>query len=262
VILVGDDSRDARVLADLLARATDGTVVRSTDAVSEAIKRQHPGVVVVRGSRRGAGAREAELLVRNAPCPVAVAPPGFGERAPSALRRVGVAFDGWDESRVALAEAAAVVEGVGGELVLLMADPPGTAASAAAWDMDPDALSGHRVAADRYLRRVVDELSSRIVTRACVLYGQVAPALLDACEAEHLDLLAFGSRRRGAVARVVLGSVGHALLREPPPCPLLLSPRGIAPPRETELLAEPVTDDSEAHRNVPGLVAGRRAHRA
>lgn len=238
MILVGDDSQDARVLAGLLARATDGTVVPWPDAVADALKRGHPGLVVVRGSRRGAGARETVQLVRNAPCPVAVAPPGFGERAPSAIHRVGVAFDGWNDSRVALAEAAAVVEGCGGELVLLMVGSPSTAASAAAWDLDPDALSGHRAAADRYLRYVADDLSPRIATRARVLYGQVAPALWDACAAEHLDLLTLGSRRRGPVGSVVLGSVGHALLREPPPCPLLICPRGVAPPRETALLAE------------------------
>ena len=68
LILVGDDSDDARVLAALLARATDGTVLRSADSVSATIRRRHPGLVVVRSSRRNASPREAEKLVRNAPC--------------------------------------------------------------------------------------------------------------------------------------------------------------------------------------------------
>jgi nucleotide-binding universal stress UspA family protein len=235
LILVGDDSDDARVLATLLARATDGTVLRSTDSTGAAIRRRHPGLVVVRSSRRGSGPREAEKLVRSAPCPVAVAPAGYAERAPGALRRIGVAFDGWDESRVALAEAAGLVEGAHGELVILMASNPHIAPSAQGWDGDP--LADHRAVAARYLRTVVDDLSERIDVRARVLDGVVARALADACDADPLDLLALGSRRKGPVARIAVGSVSSALLHHPPGCPLLVCPRGVAPPPETALLA-------------------------
>jgi nucleotide-binding universal stress UspA family protein len=234
LILVGDDSDDARVLAALLARATDGTVLRSTDDVGSAIRRRHPGLVVVRSSRRGVGRREAEQLVRNAPCPVAVAPAEYAEKAPAALRRIGVAFDGWEESRVALAEAAALVEGGGGELVVLMASNPHTAPSAQLSDGDP--LAGHRAVAARYLRTVVEDLSGRIEVRGRVLDGVVAHALADACDADQLDLLALGSRRGGPVARIAVGSVSSALLHQPPECPLLVCPRGVAPPPQTASL--------------------------
>lgn len=236
LILVGDDSDDARVLATLLARATDGTVLRSTDSVASAIRRRHPGLVVVRSSRPGAAPREAERLVRNAPCPVAVAPAGYAEEGPGALRRIGVAFDGWEESRVALAEAAALVEGAGGELVVLLASNPHTAPSAQLLDGDP--LAGHRAVAARYLRTVVEDLSERIEVRARVLDGEVARALADACDADQLDLLALGSRRNGPVARIAVGSVSSALLHHPPECPLLVCPRGVAPPPETASLTE------------------------
>lgn len=236
LILVGDDSDDARALAGLLARATDGTVLRSSDGAKVAIRRRHPGLVVVRSSRHGAHPRETEKLVRSAPCPVAVAQAGYGERAPVALRRVGVAFDGWEESRVALAEAAALVEGAGGELVVLMASNPHTAASMQLSGDDP--LEGHRSVATRYLDTVVEELSARLPVRGLVLDGPVAPALVHACAAEQLDLLAVGSRRRGPLARVALGSVSTALLHQPPECPLLVCPRGVAAPRETASLTD------------------------
>ena len=164
-----------------------------------------------------------------------MAPAGYVEKAPGALQRIGVAFDGWDESRVALAEAAALVEGGGGELVILMAGNPHTAPSAQGWDGDP--LAGHRAVAARSLRTVVEDLSERIDVRARVLDAVVAPALRDACDADQLDLLALGSRRRGRVARVAVGSVSSALLRQPPGCPLLVCPRGVAPPPETASLA-------------------------
>jgi nucleotide-binding universal stress UspA family protein len=236
LIVVGDDSDDARVLATLLARATDGTVLRSADSVGYAIRRRHPGLVVVRSSRRGAGPREAERLVRNTPCPVAVAPAGYAEKAPGGLRRIGVAFDGWEESRVALAQAAALVEGAGGELVVLMASNSHTAPSTQLLDGDP--LAGHRAAAARYLSKVVEDLSERIDVRARVLDGAVARALADACDADQLDLLALGSRRSGPVARIAVGSVSSALLHQPPECPLLVCPRGVAPPPQTASLAQ------------------------
>jgi nucleotide-binding universal stress UspA family protein len=233
LILIGDDSGDARALATLLARATDGTVLRSSDAVRDAIRRRHPGLVVVRSRRRHASSHEAESLVRDAPCPVAVAPPGYERWAPQALRRLGVAFDGWAESRVALAEAAAVAQGAGGELILLMASDPHTAASAQGSDREADTPAGHRTLAREYLRRVVDDVSRRVPAGSGVLDGPVVPALREACVARRLDLLTLGSRRRGQVARVVVGSVSSALLHHPPDCPLLVCPRGVAPPRGT-----------------------------
>ncbi len=236
LILVGDDSDDARAFAMLLARATDGTVLSSGGDVTAAVRRRRPGLVVVRSSRRGARPHEINALVRNAPCPVAVAPAGYAEHAPAALHRVGVAFDGWEESRIALAEAALLVEGAGGELVVLTVSDPHTAPSAQGWD--GDALAGHRTVAAGYLRTVADEFPPRMEVSTRVLDGPVAPALVKACTAERLDLLALGSRRRGPLARIALGSVSSALLHRPPACPLLVCPRGVSVPRRIASGAE------------------------
>jgi nucleotide-binding universal stress UspA family protein len=165
-----------------------------------------------------------------------VAPAGYAEQGPTALHRIGVAFDGWDESRIALAEAALLAEGAGGELVVLTVSDPHTAPSAQGWDGDP--LAGHRTVAARYLRSVADELSPRLEVRTLVLDGRVAAALATACTAEGLDLLVLGSRRRGPLARIVLGSVSSALLHRPPACPLLICPRGASAPRPIAWSAE------------------------
>jgi nucleotide-binding universal stress UspA family protein len=179
-------------------------------------------VVVVDNTR--AGRHQVQALVRDAPCPVAVAPLGYAEHAPAALRRIGVAFDGWNEARVALAEAARLAQSSNGQLVLLTVSDPHVAPSAQGWNGDP--LAGHRTVAERYLRTIVEEeVSPRIETRTRVLDGPVAPALARACDAERLDLLALGSRRRGLVARIAGGSVSSALLHRPPACPLLVCPR-------------------------------------
>jgi universal stress protein E len=180
-------------------------------------------VVVVMVDNTRAGRHQIQALVHDAPCPVAVVPLAYAERAPAALRRIGVAFDGWNESRVALAEAARLAQSSNGELVLLTVSDPHVAPSAQGWDGDP--LAGHRTVAARYLETIVDDLSPRVDARALVLDGPVAPALAQACDANQLDLLALGSPRRGPLARVVGGSVSSALLHRPPTCPLLVCPR-------------------------------------
>lgn len=236
LILVGDTSADVMVLARLLARATDGTVLQTSDPVEEAIRRRHLGLVVVRSAPARATRKKLDALVRDAPCPVAVAPVGYAGRAPAALRRIGVAFDGWEESRVALAEAAVLAEGGVADVQVLMVADPHTAASAQAGAGDDEWLLGHGALADRYLQGVTENLASRIRAQHSVLQGQVAPALVSAARSQHLDLLVLGSRRLGAIARVALGSVSHALLADPP-CALLVCPRGVAAPRETASLA-------------------------
>jgi nucleotide-binding universal stress UspA family protein len=177
---------------------------------------------------RGRDGRPAESLVHDAPCPVAVAPTGYARQPERELRRIGVAFDGWDESRLALGEATLLADGAGGELVTLMVADPHTAASAAPCKED-EALLGHRTAAQRYL--------ARSGINGEVLDGPVAPALREACRSRQLDLLVLGSRRHGAIARVFAGGVSTALLRDPPICPLIVCPRGVAAPSSEPALA-------------------------
>jgi nucleotide-binding universal stress UspA family protein len=221
LILVGDETPDARALATLLAHATDGSALAWTDPLIEGVWDTKPGLMLVHG-------RPVEAVLREAPCPVAVPPHDYAARAPAALRRIGVAFDGWDESHAALVEAATLAEGAGAELVVLMVADPRTAASAAALD-DRDALLGHRAATVRYLEDV--GVSGQ------VLDGPVVPALADACRRERLDLLALGSRRHGPLARVLPGSVSLGLLRKQPDCPLLICPRLSAVPQRDRLVA-------------------------
>jgi nucleotide-binding universal stress UspA family protein len=76
---------------------------------------------------------------------------------------------------------------------------------------DPDP-SGGRVAA-----RAHDQVES--------LGGRPADWLLDLCE--HVDLVVIGSRRWGAVARLMLGSTGEALMHDAS-CPVLVVPPRLA----------------------------------
>ena len=147
---------------------------------------------------------------------------------PREVERIGVAFDGWDESRAALGVALEVARAFGAELELLTVADPDTAASQQAAHVD-NALDGHAELARAYLQSVVAELPDDVRVQAHVLQGQVAGALCDAVRDLDLELLALGSRRRGAIARVALGSVSDAVLRHQP-CSLLICPGGATPP--------------------------------
>src|SRR5215218_5816308 len=70
-------------------------------------ERDHVGLVVIGSTTRGAVRRTlpgsiADRLLSGAAASVAVAPNGFADEPPPRLTTVGVAYDGSDESRVAL----------------------------------------------------------------------------------------------------------------------------------------------------------------
>jgi nucleotide-binding universal stress UspA family protein len=63
---------------------------------------------------------------------------------------------------------------------------------------------------------------ARVHARGETLEGPIAATLATA--AEEQDVLVCGSRDRGPLGRVVLGSISHALLHGAP-CPLIVLPR-------------------------------------
>jgi nucleotide-binding universal stress UspA family protein len=84
---------------------------------------------------------------------------------------------------------------------------------------------------DETIEAEVDAISERAAEEARApgadvhveaLRGRPADSLLDLCE--HVDLVVIGSRRWGAVARLMLGSTGEALMHDAS-CPVLVVPR-------------------------------------
>ena len=199
------------------------------------VARSEAGSIVVLGEPADGDAvparRRLDAALHAAPRPVALAPAGYREAAPSALARVGVAFDGWGEARLALAQAVALVRVSGAELCLLMVGDPHSAASREPVADEEASLAGHKQAARHYVDGVVAGLPRGLRARGVALNGPVATALTEAARSERLDLLVLGSRRLGPVMRVMLGGVSSRLARQPP-CPLLIVPRGLEPARE------------------------------
>lgn len=204
------------------------------EALLDVARRRASSIIVIGTPTRGDSEhsrREFERVLRGAPCPVAIAPAGYGTSAADVLERIGVAFDGWPESRAALAHAAALARGTAAALCVLMVGDPHTAASRAPADED-SALLGHLALARQYVRRAVAELPPELHASAIALSGPVSAALTAAAREERLDLLVLGSRGLGPVMRVMLGGVSSVLAKQPP-CPLLIIPRGFEPPRQT-----------------------------
>jgi nucleotide-binding universal stress UspA family protein len=188
------------------------------------------GLIVIGSSHRGAAGRvlagtTAERLLHGAPCPVAVVPRGFRERRSQAIRTIGVAYDGGDESRAALhaAVAAARVLGAGVRVVRVHepAIAPGAAMPVPGYLTPPADLERH---AREGLDEAVAGLPADIVAEGVLVFGEAVHEL--AAQSADLDLLIAGSRGYGPHHAVLAGSVSGRLVRKAA-CPVVVVPRGV-----------------------------------
>jgi nucleotide-binding universal stress UspA family protein len=174
-----------------------------------------------------AGSVPAALL-HGAPCPVLTVPPGAPAELPGTI---AVAFDGGAEAHRALASATRLVAATGGELLVLGAfESPAVAASALGggldFERDVQAAFGD----------VVRQAATRIAgvpVRTRLLTGAPGSEIVEATR-EGVGLLVAGSRSRGPLRAVVLGSVSRHLV-DHAACPVLIIPRSA----EAEVDREP-----------------------
>jgi nucleotide-binding universal stress UspA family protein len=148
----------------------------------------------------------------------------------SPARPVVVGYDGTPQAKDALALGAALAATTGDRLIL-----------AGAFGADP-LLSGGELDSRRAevldrLGQAAQELAPAVagpVERRAVLGTSAASALQELAEAEHPRALVLGSCHRGAVGRVVIGSVAERLLHGAP-CPVVVASRGLADAGAVEL---------------------------
>jgi nucleotide-binding universal stress UspA family protein len=183
-------------------------------------------LAVVGSTHRGSIGRvlagtTADVLLHDGSGPVAVAPLGYREHS-RALRRIGVAFDGSDASRQALATAYALAGERGAELVVLRAYAPIPALAAG------DVGYGFVVTepttptlAQAELDEAVGGLAGSVAVSGEILEGDPGHALAE--RASRLDVLVVGSKGHGPFARATMGSVSHALMCNSP-APVLVVP--------------------------------------
>jgi len=228
--------RLAKPLRDLGAERVRTTVLARLSpphGLQELAEAEQAAMIVVGSSHVGAVGRvlpgsTAERLLHGAPCPVAVAPRDYRTTA-HAFRRIGVAFDGSDESGAALDASVALARAGRAELrvigvaeVLAYGSPAfmvGRAFVAARDDYERSA--------SLELVDVVDGLPGDVAAEAVFRVGDPAGEI--AAQTGDLDLLVTGSRGYGPLAAVLLGGVTGRLLRQAA-CPVLIVPRGVATP--------------------------------
>jgi nucleotide-binding universal stress UspA family protein len=151
---------------------------------------------------RDTSGRVTRSLLSRVSCPVAVAP--LSVPVPrTALRHVGVAYDGSTTAQRAIVAASELALAAQARLVVLSAGA--TRERAAVW-----LQVGHLTL-------------GRIGHEPRPLVGPAGEAL--AAASEHLDLLVCGTRGRGRVSRAILGDVSAHLVAEAQ-CPMLVVPYG------------------------------------
>lgn len=201
----------------------DFSAAKGLQAVAQ---EEHAELIVIGSTTKGPVARVTtgtvgERLLHGSPCGVAVAPKGYAAEGAS-LEVVGVAFDGSQDSKVAVEAAEPIARAAGARLRVYTVVPPFPAWSLGAAMASTTEQERAREYFRKALDAIVDGIDPALGADPVLLDGDPAEALRD--EAEGLSLLVMGSRRYGPLRRVLLGSVSSALLRESP-CPVLVTPR-------------------------------------
>jgi nucleotide-binding universal stress UspA family protein len=222
-------TRDALVPDARVVMETDFSVARALERVTA---REHADLVILGSRPQGPTGKvrigyRTRQLIGDAQCSLAVAPRALAGAGAPTIERIGVGYDGGPESTAALALAGAIARAARAEL----------AVRAVVDDRIPTfGLRGSRGAkviaeweslvaddVEQLRKRAVEAAKSGGVdARVEVLSGRPAESLLEL--SEEVDLLVIGSRRWGAVARLLLGSTGEALMHGAA-SPVLVVPR-------------------------------------
>ena len=242
-VIVGIDgdasARDAFAVGQRLAELLDASmdvVTVSGAAPEESLRRtaeqQKASVVVLGSTRRRSLARTlrgtARRLLTQAPCPVALAPAGFADRLEAPPRDVGVGFDPTPEGAAALAVAYRLAQRAGGTLRAIgVAQPLSPLAIDDLRNRAPY-LEAERRIVQTGLERALAELPEDVPATADARVGD--PAVELASASRELELLVCGSRGRGPLRAVVVGSVTEPLIRSAA-CPVVIVPRPEGRPR-------------------------------
>ncbi len=198
--------------------------VSTARALQELSESEHAGVVVIGSTTRGPVRRTlpgsiADRLLNGAACPVAVAPNGFADAAPAALRTIGVAYDASDEARVALDGARRLARATGARLRVVTVHQRLAFASVSAAGIPVQTVDAEVQREERAALAAATTGDDEPVFAT----GRPVEVLVE--HSREVDLLVAGSRGYGPLGAVLLGSTTHALARLAH-CPLLIMPRG------------------------------------
>jgi nucleotide-binding universal stress UspA family protein len=186
------------------------------------------GVMVLGSTSRGPVGRllpgaMGERLLAGAAAPLAIAPRAYAERPADRLDRIGVGFDGSDESRKAVEAGGRLARSSGARLRVISVFERLAVRSVVLGRTGAAAVNLHRAELRSSLDEVLAKQSEELAVEGRFLEGSAREVL--AAESADLDLLLTGSRGYGPRAAILLGGTTHALMRTAL-CPGLVLPRG------------------------------------
>jgi nucleotide-binding universal stress UspA family protein len=192
-------------------------------------ERADTGVIVVGSTTRGPIGRLlvggiGERLLAGAAAPVAIAPRGYRDAAPSELATIAVGVDGSDEAERALEAAIALARRSGATLHIITAFQRlafGALAPAAL----PSASVNESMRAELHSlhQQAVAAAREHVPVESRFREGSADDVLLEA--SADADLVVLGSRGYGPLGAVLIGSAATALARGAA-SPILVTPRG------------------------------------
>lgn len=224
-------ARVTRAAADAGARAQVVSSGSPAHGLHDLAQELEADVVVIGSSSSKAKAghvragRTALQLLSGSPAAVALAPTGYRYDHP-ALRVLGVAIDGSEQSLEALRTAVELADGATLRLmsVAVATNPVGPFWGYGSWGYGLQELAEAAFDnARRHLDKAVAEVPPELRPGTVVLDGHV-PTELRAEAEKGVDLLCLGSRAFGPMRRVLLGSVSASVVKDAP-CPVLVVPR-------------------------------------
>ena len=142
------------------------------------------------------------------------------------MKEILVALDFSGQAEPVLEVAAELARGLGAELTIVhVAAPDPTFVSLSAGPQTVRDTRAEELHEEHdQLRAWAEALTERgIPTKSLLIQGSTADAILSEAERLEVDLIVVGSHAKGAISRIVLGSVSESVIRSTR-CPVLVVP--------------------------------------
>jgi nucleotide-binding universal stress UspA family protein/RimJ/RimL family protein N-acetyltransferase len=195
-------------------------------ALHDEAERERADLIVVGSCNHGVLSRVlvgdvSRATLHGSPCPVAVAPHGYRDHAPSAIKTIGVGFNGTEESRAALALSVGLATTGKAKLRLLTADTsPASMGPAYMYAYNWSEIDAeNRLNAELAISTAAENLGVPTETETVATNAGAALEHMS----ENVDLIVAGSRGWGATHRVVLGSTTDHITHHAH-CPVIVVP--------------------------------------
>ncbi len=161
-----------------------------------------------------------------------------------------VAIDGSPDAEEALAQAIDLAESQHARLTLFssVAAPAAVAYAGVSGEVAANLARDAEADTEKILRTATERVPDGVSVSTVLNSEHVMPALLKQIEVGHHDLLIMGSRGRGAVRSVLLGSVSHYVLNHSPVPVLIVHAESS---RQLKASSSPSHDDEQQSRARP-----------